>query len=253
MKKINYGLLAVALLALPGCRSYYRASLPQPMLMAVTDTSTSTNPAARRMAAYLKPYQDSLHRGMDLVLAQSAEEIGKGRPESKLGNLLTDMMLSAARASVPEGVDVAHLNMGGIRTVLKKGNVSLGDVYEIMPFDNKLIVAVLPGPLMQQFLQWEARRQDPQAGMQLVIRGDSLVSARIGGQPFEPTRTYRVAMSDYIFNGGDAADFMKKNKVQLIDTRQLIRDVLVAGFKQAGKEQKPILVVPDERTKVISN
>jgi len=70
------------------------------------------------------------------------------------------------------------------------------------------------------------------ADVVLTIQDGKIVKFTINGKPFDPNATYRVATSDYLFNGGDAMYFFG-NPIQKEDTGYKIRNVLIDYFKQA--------------------
>jgi 2',3'-cyclic-nucleotide 2'-phosphodiesterase (5'-nucleotidase family) len=87
--------------------------------------------------------------------------------------------------------------------------VTRQNVFELMPFENELVVLTLPGPVVQQVLHWIAvKGGEPVSGLQMKIRGGLPEDVRIGGRPFDPARTYKVVTSSYLANGGSDLHFL---------------------------------------------
>ncbi len=239
MAKHSWGfLLGLSLLSACSGTRYYSAHSIHSALIPVTDTTalvTSVR-SASPLADYLKPYQDSLGRSMNQVLVTSARRLKKGGPESELGNLLADLFLEEGQKRYGAPIDVAQMNNGGIRAEIPQGNVTLSNVYEIMPFDNDLVVLTLSGETMRQFIEYTAARQDAESGMRLVIDKETKkpIDILIQGKPFDPTKTYRILVSDYVATGGDSASFLK-NCLKSEPLSYLMRDAIRNYFEQKGK------------------
>jgi 2',3'-cyclic-nucleotide 2'-phosphodiesterase (5'-nucleotidase family) len=69
-------------------------------------------------------------------------------PESPIGNLLTDIML----ASAPQADVAIHNTLGGIRADLPAGDLTYGSVYEMFPFDNRIVHLSLSGAELKAVL-----------------------------------------------------------------------------------------------------
>lgn len=127
---------------------YYAVSGKSAGLVTVTDTVASQaaeSPLTQRVARYIRPFHDSLDRTMNTVLVRSAQRLRKGEPESPLGNLMADVLLEIGGERAGKRPDVAMTNTGGIRAELPAGPVTLSNAYEVMPFDNAVVVLTLPG------------------------------------------------------------------------------------------------------------
>ena len=86
------------------------------------------------------PYSERLDDKMNEIIGFAPQEFTKQKPESTLGNLLADATLITAEKYSSKKPDLAIINYGGIRVSnLAKGDITLGNVYEIMPFDNYLV------------------------------------------------------------------------------------------------------------------
>jgi len=236
-------LLLIALLA--SCRTSYHPAA-QTYQRVTVDAAI---PADSGMARFLQPYKAGLDRNMNEVLIQSAARLDKAKPESALGNLLTDALLQEASRRYGKNIDLAHLNYGGIRNSLPNGPITTGSVFEVMPFDNAVTVLTLSGKQLQQFLEHFAAHDEALvvSGVRVKLSGKQLQSVTFNnGRALVPDQTYTVAMSDYIANGGGNAAFLK-DALKREDLNYLIRDAFLDYFRQAGKAGKTIQPTTDGR------
>lgn len=190
------------------------------------------------MAVLMAPYRDSVTRSMDLVVGTADADLEKAKPEGSLGNFMVDAMLNTARQKFGTSVDAAFTNYGGIRiNQLPKGPVTRGKIFELMPFDNLLVLQQVRGDVLQQFLNLTAASGGwPVAGLTMQIRDKKAVNVLVNGQPLDPTKTYTIANSDYVANGGDDAAMLKAVPQQ--NRGYLLRDALfdyIQALKAQGK------------------
>lgn len=254
MRLLRFSLPLLLGIGLLSCQPGYFAvrQAPQPALIAVTDTSArDVDPAlARALEEYLEPFADSLNDVMNTVLVKSAQRLRKGEPESELGNLMADVLLELGREKAGKAIDVAMTNSGGIRTELPAGNVTRGHAFEIMPFDNAVVLLTLPGPVMRRFIDFIAHDREPQAGLKLVIDQPTgtVASVLINGQPLDTTRTYTVVTSDYVAQSSQAAPILKAaTTYQPLDL--LYRDALIEYLRRRGQRGETLNPQKDGRTR----
>ena len=164
---------------------------------------------------------------MNTVLGVSTVSMEKKLPESSLGNFMVDAFLTMARDKYQTQVDLAFVNFGGIRlTQLPAGNITRGKVFELMPFDNLLILQKVKGAVLQQVLDLIAARGGwPVAGMQMQISNGKAVNVLIGGMPLDPEKIYTIANSDVMATGGDNADMLLS--IPQITNGYLMRDAII--------------------------
>ena len=248
MKKTIF--LFILGIGLGSCSKYFVVHDRQSKSIAVTDSLPSSE-LSQKIAGYLNPLHDTLDARMNGVLVQSSKRLSKGQPESELGNLLSDMMLETAREQTGKNIDIALTNNGGIRAELPAGGITLGNVYEVMPFDNEMVILTLSGANMQKLIDYIAVRKDPQAGLKLIIEKTThkVLEVSINGQPFDISRNYMIATSDYVANGGDKAEFLK-DRIAYDKMNLLLRDCYIDYFKKKGQKGEVINPKLDGRTKV---
>lgn len=245
-------LIVLTLCASTACQRYFMPQTPKGQLVAVNDTVRAPdNLVSQRVAAYVKPYHDSLDAGMNTVLIKSARRLVKGQPESGMGNLLCDLFREMGSTKYGKPIDVALTNSGGIRTEWQAGNITTGNVYEVMPFDNALVVLTLSGAQMKAFVEEFAKRKDPQAGMKVVIENttNQVLELSIGEQPLDPQKTYTLITSDYVATSSDYAPIFK-NPVSYQVLNYLMRDAILDYLRLKGEQKMVLDPQKDGRTSV---
>ena len=125
------------------------------------------------------------------------------RQPTTMGTLIARAMMDKT------GADLALMNSGGVRDSMPAGAISYRDVLKVMPFSNTVTVVQLKGSELLDYLQAAARMTPgsgafPQtAGVQIEIEGQRLLQVRIAGQPLDPQRSYRLALTNFTASGGD--------------------------------------------------
>jgi 2',3'-cyclic-nucleotide 2'-phosphodiesterase (5'-nucleotidase family) len=129
--------------------------------------------------------------------------------DTPLGNFVADAILEAT------GADIAIINSGGIRAPLPQGPVTVGDVYNVLPFDNTIVIVAMKGWRVRELFDFVARRLGKRgfaqiAGAEFVIRRGRASGIKVSGRPLDSNRTYRVATIDYLYTGGDGYTMFEK-------------------------------------------
>ena len=190
------------------------------------------------IVSLLQPYTDSVNKSMNDVIGVCDKSLDKALPECTLGNIMADALLVKSREKFHINVDAAFMNYGGIRlTQITPGPVTKRKVYELMPFDNIVIVQQVNGEVLQQFLDHIAKRGGwPVSGMKFRIKNQKAVDIMIQDKPLDKAAVYSIVNSDYVANGGDECIMLKNIPQQNIG--YLVRDALMeylASFKANGK------------------
>ncbi len=208
----------------------------------ITVSSEGTPIDSSLVKLYL-PYKTILEKDMNRVISYSEREMIKDKPESYLTNFLGDLLLDeSAKVAQKNGLDivpaVSFFNYGGIRTFLPKGEITVGKIFELMPFENELVFVELKGDKMQEFLDYiAAKGGDSVGGVRFKISGNKATNIFIGGKTLDKNKTYWLATNDYVAGGGDGLDVLKQ-RVNFVNTGERIRDIIIAYMesKQENKE-----------------
>ena len=124
--------------------------------------------------------------------------------ETNFGDFVADVMREAA------GADVALVNAGGVRADLGPGEITLGDVLTALPFGNEVLVLDVPGATLREAFEFCAREKVGEGGF-LQVSGctykiapaGELAEVKVGGEPLDDATVYKVAMPDFLAEGGD--------------------------------------------------
>ncbi|MES2589629.1 MAG: 5'-nucleotidase C-terminal domain-containing protein [Bacteroidota bacterium] len=182
----------------------------------------------------VQPYKVVLDKEMNELLGSAEVDFIPARPNSNLGNLLADAMLERGKTLVTQTFNstsksniVCILNFGGMRSTLNKGNLTLGDVFKVLPFDNQLVVVKMKASSMSLIQKWlKESNGHPIAGFSL--NGNDVLNAE--KQTFQ-NEDFWIVTSDYLLNGGDKADFFSE-KIEVNFTNLLLRDVFIEYLKK---------------------
>ena len=156
-------------------------------------------------AKFIAPYQHKVDSIMGPVVGSVAHDMTRHRPESELSNLLCDILVWGGRQFNEQPVFSVY-NMGGIRADFAKGDINVGDVSEVAPFENKICFLTLKGDKVLELFQQIAHRggEGLSHAVRMVITKDGkLKSVTLNGEPVDPEKSYRVATLDYLAEGND--------------------------------------------------
>lgn len=203
-------LLLAAMLLGSACQSHYEVASIQRSRILV-DSRYDGQPD-QKAADFLKPYKQQVDSVMGPVVGRSSHYMTAQRPEGDLSNLLSDILVWAAK-DYGEKPDFGLYNMGGVRADLPKGDVTYGDVLDIAPFENKIAFGTLSGAeVLELFGQMASvGGEGVSHSVRMVITKDGrLESATINGEPIDPNRDYRLTTIDYLLGGTDKLEALKK-------------------------------------------
>ena len=157
--------------------------------------------------------------------------------ESALGNLFADLL----RESVA-GSDVAILNGGSLRADLPAGQLSYGQLFEAMPFDNLVANIRMTGAELKTVilahLQHDAHGLISLSGIRVHARcgktGAEVKLVRENGKVISDRETLLISTSDYLATGGDGLFqplALSAQRIE-IDTTGTFRDALARSLKR---------------------
>jgi 2',3'-cyclic-nucleotide 2'-phosphodiesterase (5'-nucleotidase family) len=180
-------------------------------------------------------YSAAVTAEMEKVIGTCPEAIRKGSPESPLGNLTADALVWMAQEYYDVKADVALYNTGGIRAEISAGDLTVGDVYAVYPFDNVLSVATLSGKDLKTLFDYVASSDGLPINkeVKMVISGKKVKSVTVNGETIKDNQTYTVATIDYLMNLGR---YGLENATGRRDAPEIIRDYFVAYFRHLASE-----------------
>lgn len=183
---------------------------------------------------FILPYKEELRDEINAVLCYSPRTLTRTENdfESALGNIYADICYkkgdSMFFSDTGKNIDFALFNYGGIRTVIPKGYITVENIFELMPFENKLVVVELTGTKTLELFNYlkESKKAHPISGLRLVMNDENFEKILIQKKPFDPAKNHYVLTHDYLQHGGDKMSFFKK-PVNLWSTSYKVRDVII--------------------------
>ena len=172
------------------------------------------------------------------------------RPESELSNMIVDCVKNTTEKVTGRHVDVALINMGGIREDMPDGEVLLGDIFAMLPFENYLCYLELKGADLRAMLEKIANHVEALSGVTMEIKGRKAVKILVGGGPIKDDSVYGFATIDFLLSGGDGIA-AAKNARCLIQTDVLMRDAVLPYLRELTAAGKPISYPADGRVKYV--
>ena len=198
----------------------------------------------------IEDYAAEVKEKMDVKLGYAPQDIKRGTPESALGNLSADGLIWMAKEFHDVTADVAVYNSGGVRANISNGDVTLGDVYAVYPFDNVLSLITIKGSKLKALLNKAPGSLYVNAGVKIVKSGNSITTMTVGGKTINDNQNYTVATIDYI-SDNDAYTSIFNGYSNREDSVEMIRDYFGEYFKYlASKNNGKITASKDGRVTV---
>lgn len=221
---MRFRIVALLLFILGACASTDTIAVHPEMIAVKADSIPKSE-----LSAIIDPYRDSLKGEMNRVVGYAPLHMMASRPSSSLMNWVADAVFAdqtrTVRLSTPT---FCLLNKGGIRSTINKGDITFGDVFKLMPFDNQIVWVQLPIECL--------------ADIEAFIRatgGEPIANARVENGKLmvngmrEGVTHFWVITSDYLMNGGDKATFFSK-RTEVNRTGRLVRDALMSEIELVG-------------------
>ncbi len=174
----------------------------------------STNvPADASAEAAIVPYRQQVEQRMSEVIGSAPLELKGNLVESSLGNFVADLQRTQAADLLGKPVDMGLMTRGGLRYIIPQGKITVGDIFELMPFENELLVLTLTGPTVEKLFQFGANKKIVSvSNATFTVQNGQATNILIGGKPLDAQKTYTLAISDYLANGGDNQRSRKNGK-----------------------------------------
>lgn len=204
-------------------------------------------------ASLITPYKMKLDSLMSEVICYNEQDLNKQLPEGSLGNFVCDELMEYAARNYNKPVDFCIYNYGGLRVgSIAKGNISVGKIFELAPFDNYLVVVELGGADCKKLFDLVAENNGTPCSkeLRLSINNNKIVNAAVNNVAFDENKTYTIITNDYVANGGDKTEPMKNAKA-FTNLNILVRDALINNLRIKGKNGQSIKVSLDGRVEQV--
>jgi 2',3'-cyclic-nucleotide 2'-phosphodiesterase (5'-nucleotidase family) len=249
IRSFSYTLLITWILFAISCKTTFVSTNVTTQNISVDD---NINPIDSQLIQLYLPYKKILQKDMERVISFSEKEMGKSKPESELTNLLSDILLEEAQNEASKGnlnikPVVSFFNYNGIRTSLPRGEITVGKIFELMPFENEMVFIQLTGAQLQYFYDIVAENGgDSVGGVRFVISNGKAINVFVDGVKLEPARKYWLVTSDYSANGGDGLEVFTKRS-EIINSGKKIRDVIISNLEERQKNNEKLVGKLDGR------
>ena len=246
LRNIFYGLICI--LCFASCQQATKWQITQATSVKIPLDSSTESIADKEYLAYLQPYKQNLDDELNIVIGHSEVMLTVGRPESLLSNFSADMLREVASQTLDTIIDIAIVNMGGLRVPLPKGNITCRNVFELMPFENELVVLWLRGDKLAELMNVIASvsGEGVSSDVKMGIKDKKIVHVEIGGKPIDSEKLYAIATSDYLADGNDKLVQLAQYEKRL-NTRLKLRDVYIDYIASQTKKEKQITAKLDKR------
>lgn len=199
------------------------------------------NEPINRIDSLVNPYRAELNDEMNVVIAHAETSFTKGRPNGTLNNWAADAVYEHQVKTMNRTLPVfSLLNVGGLRNPLNEGEITVGDIYKLMPFDNEVVWVEMPIETLSEIAAYIMKSGGEPISNAMLKEGKIILNGVV-----EETKSYWIITSDYLMNGGDKMNFFEK-KLSHHYANILLRDL----FIEVAKSQGNLVVRNDERIKL---
>lgn len=202
--------------------------------------------------AILEPYRLVVESKMSEVIANAQEPLMSYRPESPLSNFLSDLILEFAvdycKENHPDMIpQISLFNHGGIRASLPEGPIRLQNAYELMPFENEMVLVLLTGQQLIDLADYiTIRGGEGVSGITFGMNKNKAENIKVQGLAVDVNRKYWLIASDYIVNGGDGMKVLTWAEKR-IETGYKMREVIIDYMKKMSAAGEDIQAKTDGR------
>lgn len=213
--------------------------------------STTDKLASKEMEQFIAPFKENIDKEMSQVIGKSAFTMRAGKPESLLSNWNADVYLRAASKFLQEDIDMAVVNMGSLRAPITKGDITVGSIFQLMPFENELVVLWLKGSEIKKLFSIFAQEGGQGiAGATLKIKDNQIAESAIQGKKIEDDKEYSIATNDFLAGGNDRM-LPLATPEKRVDTGLKIRNILMEEVIKTNQKGEEIRANLDGRIQIL--
>lgn len=223
-------------------KSYYNAAGKYSIYTIREDKINERDTAIQQL---LQLYKDSLSIKMEETIVLNAAPLTKAQPESTLGNWLAD----AAKAYLGQNrkIDACLINYGSLgKDYIGPGPIRRKDFYELIPFENKMLLLSVSGTLLQHICDSVAQINGlPISGISLAIDSNKATKVKINNKDIIDNLMYTLLVNDYLISSRSFAPLLGKLAYQ--QTGYSLRNILIAYSSKLYQEGVQINYKPENR------
>ena len=245
MIKFPFNPLLIAIFFAVSCNTSYKAEKVQYSNYRIQQYDEGS----RSLATIVKPYSDSVNKLMNVVIGYNETQLEKKKQGSTLGFFITDAYLEMAKQKVDPKVDAAFMNSGGIRLPeMAAGPITQGKIFELMPFDNLMVLLKVKGSLLKQFLDTLAVSEGViESGITMQIVNKTVQQVMVGGKALDLNADYTIVHSDYV-----AMNTNLLKNITRSSNGYLLRDALLDYVKFIQSQNKKVTVTSIDRISYVN-
>jgi len=195
-------------------------------------------PEDKDVIKLIEPYKSDLDTKINEVLCYNPRVLDKreSKLESSLGNLLADVCFEAGdsilRSIKGTPLDFAVFNYGGMRAPMQKGDVTIEDIFQLMPFENRLVIVELNPDQVRALIDYLIRQRQahPISGIRIALDKGREPKVWIGKKRWDPSKSYHVLTIDYLQHGGGNMNFLTQPEYLYVSDVK-VRDALIRNFR----------------------
>lgn len=212
--------------------------------------SLKNNTENAAVTAAIEPFKTKVEVETSKVIALSESELTKDGAETTLGNFVCDAIrFSSLKEFKNDSVNMVLMNRGGLRINLPKGDIKVSTIFELMPFENELVLLKVKGESLIKFLPLLKEKKHPFYGLKVTISGNEVLVKDLSGNNIEKEKIYCIATSDYLANGGDSFVFLKE-AIEIKRCNLKIRDAIIEYCQFLNNNNKTIKSYTDGRLEI---
>jgi 2',3'-cyclic-nucleotide 2'-phosphodiesterase (5'-nucleotidase family) len=200
----------------------------------------------------LKPYEEQMGNKLNEIIAWSDTALTSYRPESPLSNLLSDILLNygiefSEKNQLNKHPDFSLMNHGGIRSFIPPGNVTVKNMYELIPFENELVYLKLSGSQVESLAHHLASRGgEGVSGISFGISNNKAINIKVNGKSINRESMYWLVTNDYLANGGDGMEILIHAE-ERFNSGQKLRDIYIKELREMKNRGESITGKTDGR------
>jgi 2',3'-cyclic-nucleotide 2'-phosphodiesterase (5'-nucleotidase family) len=183
------------------------------------------------------------------VIANAINDLTKDGAETTLGNFVCDALKFEGENVFKIKPDVVIVNRGGLRINLPKGDIKVATIFELMPFENEMVMLTVSGEKLKEFLPLLLEKKHPYWGLKVRIENNKINSVLINELQIDNAKNYNVVTSDYLAGGGDNFMFLK-SPVAIKKCEIKIREALINYCIYLTENKKQIIPYLDGRLEI---
>ncbi|NBC24387.1 MAG: hypothetical protein GVX78_02080 [Bacteroidetes bacterium] len=239
MSRVNFFILAFVLSLLIGCS-------PKTAPLVATDNENryligETAVQDTQMANFIKPYRDRMKGKMNRLITILPHKMTHSRnnPQTLIGPWVCDILLTEGKILFPEeSIDGAIYNPGGIRLPFLEDSITVGTIFELLPFDNKLSLLELNGRELQNWIEHTVSRGGwPMSETLDVYVSSDTTTVLLENSPIQERKMYKILTNDYVAGGGDDCDFLIGKTIR--ESKSYIRKIVISHFDNGNAPRIP--------------